>query len=765
MQCCSVGPAVLLTLLLVGDVVTSAAVWKHSCERPNITNGRVVTVRTPRKSATGHMFKYRCRRGYRRLGNMYNICLRGRWVLEHPFCARRGCAALASPAGGSARQSVQGDVTTFQCEPGYRLTGDASLHCNGRQWNGTAPACEGPGSLVWTPAADGGGGAERLFSARLPAAAATSGCVRFWHRPRRRRHPLYSDAVRVFALKADSSAPSGHLRAALRGTDGVTSGDWTETVVPLPTVDEPIEIVIEAGRSAGRGAAVELRDVALMHEDECDAVATPSEGQARGTPTPDLEDEDPPASWPGPLDSSSQDEAPPLPAEVSRAGPHSPPQNTLTPDPAPSVPAARRPVGLTPRRRRPGGVTHRRRLSISPRRGAVTRVRRPGDTASRTESPSVVARPPAISSAAGGAHGAGSAAFPARRRRPLPRGRGVESGLTSPAGGDEISATPHAVGGPVEGAERGGDSRVGQAGDQDGGGGDVASVLPDSRAEGATDEGEPVDYGDTGCNNGNGCRKSGGDFEGDVFGSNGASPAEGDALVETDSEEEIEEEDSDLLMLEEEMQSISTTMDANKVLDRTLEDSDTTPIIFPSEDPRSEGNSGHKNWLGDLPTFLVPPKINPINTINRNDHPTSTASPDFTEKRDETITITLEQMTVTENINTSSENNDQPFDPDRNKSSAILLGTPAGREDEGRGLAAGADLPFYIVVALAAGGCLLILVTVSTVAVSRRRRAAAPAPAAGSVFEPEPGDRGPIAELMRQNRLDHQAVVPAPVSL
>ena len=64
---------------------SGVAVWKHSCERPHLANGRMV--RTARKSATGHMFKYRCRRGYRRLGNMFNICLRGRWVLEHAVCA------------------------------------------------------------------------------------------------------------------------------------------------------------------------------------------------------------------------------------------------------------------------------------------------------------------------------------------------------------------------------------------------------------------------------------------------------------------------------------------------------------------------------------------------------------------------------------------------------------------------------------------------------------------------------------------------------
>ena len=57
--------------------------------------------------------------------------------------AGRGCDVLAAPAGGSAQQSVQADVTSFQCQPGYQLTGDATLHCDGRHWNGTAPLCEG----------------------------------------------------------------------------------------------------------------------------------------------------------------------------------------------------------------------------------------------------------------------------------------------------------------------------------------------------------------------------------------------------------------------------------------------------------------------------------------------------------------------------------------------------------------------------------------------------------------------------------------------
>ncbi|XP_078581987.1 sushi, von Willebrand factor type A, EGF and pentraxin domain-containing protein 1-like [Branchiostoma floridae x Branchiostoma japonicum] len=89
---------------------------------------------------------FTCEIGYNLVGSAERVCQAdGTWSGSFPTCTIAQCQELAVPENGTMRgcNSYQ-NVSRFTCNPGYALTGEASLTCQAdSSWSENAPVCTG----------------------------------------------------------------------------------------------------------------------------------------------------------------------------------------------------------------------------------------------------------------------------------------------------------------------------------------------------------------------------------------------------------------------------------------------------------------------------------------------------------------------------------------------------------------------------------------------------------------------------------------------
>ena len=340
-----------------------------------------------------------------------------------------------------------------------------------------------------------------------------------------------------------------------------------------------------------------------------------------------------------------------------------------------------------------------------------------------------------------------------RARWPVLRGRGEQRELMPNTAGDEEVTPTLASGQQDESGVRRLGRRLGHFGDFS-----VGGVSGADGVGGSNDDGDPGDCGDTDCS----------DYD---SGSDGGAGSQEDGAADRDSQvnrnrwaeseasDEMAEQNNERTMFPMQTNSVSdkavTIKSSSQVNRNALDSSNAGTIAFPKSESHVRGMPGPS----DLPSFVVPPVSDPMNTMPLNNPSVLSTPPKINSRKDKTDM--LHEM-ITEK--TTAGNQNKEVDNKTDKSSAILFPDNAGHKNDDGDTSSG--LPFYIVIAAAVGGCLLIITMMSVVLARRRRGVKVPVVIVeGSVFEPAPSDRSPIAELMRQNRLDHQPVVPAPVRL
>ncbi|XP_037091072.1 uncharacterized protein LOC119111362 [Pollicipes pollicipes] len=269
------GVLLLLAVALVEPVADGRPAWNILCDRPAIVGGWVWQRASPMKSSV----QYKCLKGHRRLGPLFNTCIGGRWIMAHPVCVRAGCPALAAPPGGVVRRQWRGAVVRFGCRLGRRLTGSPLLVCDGTRWNGTAPLCRGErrqrgrrkGHRVrlrlTRPAADGA--PARLVSGMYPADRSSLACLRL-RRPARGQPRVYVRRARKPLVDLQMSRLS--IISSRR------RGGRAEDTFQLPQLGSPFQVVIEGVPAADHVTDAAVVDVTLMHGDECGASAEVSSG-------------------------------------------------------------------------------------------------------------------------------------------------------------------------------------------------------------------------------------------------------------------------------------------------------------------------------------------------------------------------------------------------------------------------------------------------------------------------------------------------------
>ena len=509
---------------------------------------------------------------------------------------------------------------------------------------------------------------------------------------------------------------------------------------------------------------------------------------------------------------------PPNQEETSQptSQPPTSPQSPLARIPQPSGSAASDPTVTstptpTPTVALPG--TDGRLQSISPGRDAGGRVRSPTDAEITVRSRPELARPVPISSTIWRRPGhdgtrsepgsaGGFSAFPVVESTPMLRGGGHDVGAISDTGGDEVGVITDTGGdevGVISDTESDGAGVLSPTG-----GGEVRRMMGKSlgvesgvmedrghpmsehdngvvgdisansgvyntgdRGEG---EGDTVENGDSdgnggsGCDGGDDCERSVTDSQRNELNIDYDSVSDENISVsgETGIDRRIDGEDQDSARLPELAKPISTTVDADPATSVTaVEGLITDRIDFPPDGTQPSDSSPSESTPSDLPAFLVPQLDDPAYKTPLGYPPTPITSLVLPGEQDATDAIIFPETAIS-----PSKNHDDHNATDRGKLGAILFKNPPSRPDDNPQPGTGAGLPLYVIIAAASGGCFILLSTLTLVVLRwRRGQRKAPDIAPGSVFEPEPGDRGPIANLIRQNRLDQQAIVPAPVSL
>lgn len=112
---------------------------------PDVENGRKVPYQT--NTYRGAVYKYSCRRGFKRYGNSLIHCNGDSWVMDtFPLCSKPGCDEnlVKDIRYGQSKRKAHGGVYKFRCDEGTVLKGSDVLICDGRKWNGSVPSCLSP---------------------------------------------------------------------------------------------------------------------------------------------------------------------------------------------------------------------------------------------------------------------------------------------------------------------------------------------------------------------------------------------------------------------------------------------------------------------------------------------------------------------------------------------------------------------------------------------------------------------------------------------
>ncbi|XP_021565130.1 complement factor H [Carlito syrichta] len=98
----------------------------------------------------GTKASYRCRPGYRTLGNIVMECKNGQWVSLNPsrICRKKPCGHPGDTLFGSFQLTVgdafeYGAKVVYTCEEGYQMLGDTNFReCDTDGWTNDVPICE-----------------------------------------------------------------------------------------------------------------------------------------------------------------------------------------------------------------------------------------------------------------------------------------------------------------------------------------------------------------------------------------------------------------------------------------------------------------------------------------------------------------------------------------------------------------------------------------------------------------------------------------------
>ena len=114
-----------------------------SCGRPNpIEHGSVIG----RDFTLNNVIRYECDPGYQLSGSVERVCREtGNWQGEPPTCSRIECETPPVVANGFYIDATFyfEDNVTYQCDDGYRLSGEPTLEClSSGDWSPLPPTCE-----------------------------------------------------------------------------------------------------------------------------------------------------------------------------------------------------------------------------------------------------------------------------------------------------------------------------------------------------------------------------------------------------------------------------------------------------------------------------------------------------------------------------------------------------------------------------------------------------------------------------------------------
>ncbi|KAM5144883.1 complement factor H-like isoform 2-T2 [Callospermophilus lateralis] len=105
---------------------------------------------TDQPYSEGTQATYKCRPGYRTLGNIIKECRNGEWVALNParICRKKPCGHPGDTPFGSfhlegGNEFVYGAKVVYKCDEGYRLLGENNFRqCDAEGWTNDIPICE-----------------------------------------------------------------------------------------------------------------------------------------------------------------------------------------------------------------------------------------------------------------------------------------------------------------------------------------------------------------------------------------------------------------------------------------------------------------------------------------------------------------------------------------------------------------------------------------------------------------------------------------------
>jgi hypothetical protein len=114
-----------------------------SCSMPTLANG---TVSTSNGVTLGSTATYRCNTGFTQgSGSWTRTCGPDmQWTGTAPTCNEVTCLALTNPTNGwvSTPQGRElGDIATYSCNSGFKLSGSTTRTCQQTGWSGSAATC------------------------------------------------------------------------------------------------------------------------------------------------------------------------------------------------------------------------------------------------------------------------------------------------------------------------------------------------------------------------------------------------------------------------------------------------------------------------------------------------------------------------------------------------------------------------------------------------------------------------------------------------
>lgn len=264
----------------------------------------------------GRILKFYCSQNYDLFGKRYTTCIRGSWNYPFPVCVTSvGCTTLVPPVHGILVERANGAIATYECDPGYSLTGSSTIYCDGESWNDTIPTCEvstdnpstsctfekrdlcgwehdPTGDFYWTrhqfatPSGHVGTGPNhdhtygmgksgyymyieassprkindtaRLYSPVYSPSLSKS-CFIFWYH-------MYGSAIGSLRVYVKSETENLASLYPVWEKSGDQGNVWLKATVPIHPLHDNFQIVIEGVRGASYVSDIAIDDVSLEFE-------------------------------------------------------------------------------------------------------------------------------------------------------------------------------------------------------------------------------------------------------------------------------------------------------------------------------------------------------------------------------------------------------------------------------------------------------------------------------------------------------------------